>query len=152
MSAELDEEHRARIRAWVAALRSGQFVQHYGSLRGPDNYRCCLGVACDVSGVGKWVGIGRVDEVDFPEQYEPTDASAETYTLPWQVAVWLFGGDLTELLSDDSGSGISPEVQVDNSERRVSLANLNDTGEGSGNNEPYTFDQIAAAIEREWLT
>ena len=33
---------------WVAALRSGEFKQGYGTLGGPWNGYCCLGVACVV--------------------------------------------------------------------------------------------------------
>jgi hypothetical protein len=38
---------------WVEALRSGRYKQGRGCLRSGDNY-CCLGVLCDVSGVGQW--------------------------------------------------------------------------------------------------
>jgi hypothetical protein len=63
-------------RAWVAALRSGEFSQGSGRLRwtggagtAPDDSMCCLGVACEVfrrhTGNGEWDanGIFRLDGV-----------------------------------------------------------------------------------------
>lgn len=41
------------LRKWSRALRSGKYKQGKGQLRDGDNF-CCLGVLCDVSGVGKW--------------------------------------------------------------------------------------------------
>jgi len=50
----------ARIKKlWVAALRSGKWEKHTGSLRGSSNSRCCLGVLCEVymedTGKGAWL-------------------------------------------------------------------------------------------------
>lgn len=39
---------------WIAALRSGKYKQGRGRLRDGDAY-CCLGVLCDISGMGEWV-------------------------------------------------------------------------------------------------
>jgi hypothetical protein len=44
------ETLRAR---WIEALRSGRYKQGRGRLRDGDAY-CCLGVACEVSGLGTW--------------------------------------------------------------------------------------------------
>ena len=38
---------------WVAALRSGQYQQAQRRLRTDEAY-CCLGVLCDISGLGEW--------------------------------------------------------------------------------------------------
>lgn len=48
---------RARVLAWIAALRSGEYRRTSGRLRrtttrGTDRY-CCLGVACDIIKPGK---------------------------------------------------------------------------------------------------
>lgn len=49
------------IKAWVAALRSGDYLQGHGGLRDPVSVSrfCVLGVACDVyrqaTGNGRWV-------------------------------------------------------------------------------------------------
>ena len=42
---------------WVTALESGDYKQTRGRLR-DDNGFCCIGVACDVLGLGKWVSCG----------------------------------------------------------------------------------------------
>lgn len=39
---------------WIAALRSGKYGQTKGRLKRGENYFCCLGVACDISGAGHW--------------------------------------------------------------------------------------------------
>lgn len=60
---------------WVAALRSGNYVQTKGRLRDKTGY-CCLGVMCDVFGNGKWeddtefvyVSIGKVWTCMPPEE------------------------------------------------------------------------------------
>jgi hypothetical protein len=39
---------------WLAALRSGDYVQGVGKLRGLDNRYCCLGVLCDVLDKNSW--------------------------------------------------------------------------------------------------
>lgn len=39
---------------WIANLRSGKYAQGRGLLRGLANDYCCLGVLCDISGLGQW--------------------------------------------------------------------------------------------------
>ena len=40
---------------WVKALRSKEYKQGTGRLRNADtNEYCCLGVLCDISGLGNW--------------------------------------------------------------------------------------------------
>lgn len=55
----MTDEQRGHIKAWVDALRSGEFEQVEGSLRDAELH-CCLGVACEVyrreAGNGEWVG------------------------------------------------------------------------------------------------
>lgn len=41
----MNQEIKAK---WVAALRSGEYAQSTGSLRGPEGF-CCLGVLCEIS-------------------------------------------------------------------------------------------------------
>lgn len=38
---------------WVVALRSGEYKQGMGLLKKADKF-CCLGVLCDISGLGNW--------------------------------------------------------------------------------------------------
>lgn len=42
---------------WVEALRSGRYAQGQAQLRRQDDY-CCLGVLCDLSGLGSWKRVG----------------------------------------------------------------------------------------------
>lgn len=52
-TAEEQAEHR---KEWVKALRSGKYEQAKGTLKQTDGGReqfCCLGVACDISGLGE---------------------------------------------------------------------------------------------------
>lgn len=45
-------------KAWVAALRSGEWHQSRDALRTEGEGRtgfCCLGVACEMSGLGAWI-------------------------------------------------------------------------------------------------
>lgn len=49
-----EQEQREHRRDWVKALRSGQYKQGRGYLRSYRDQYCCLGVACDLSGCGKW--------------------------------------------------------------------------------------------------
>ena len=65
---------------WVAALRSGDYLQGQCRLRYADEY-CCFGVLCDVAGVewrvkpdASWVAIY---EGDVGEGYLPTALAAE---------------------------------------------------------------------------
>ena len=56
------KQHRAEL---IYALLSGEYKQNRNSLKDwsiepdgekTDAFHCCLGVACDISGLGKWVG------------------------------------------------------------------------------------------------
>lgn len=49
------EEQKEHRRLWVEALRSGKYQQAKGHLQNRGGM-CCLGVACDISGLGKWKG------------------------------------------------------------------------------------------------
>ena len=47
------EEQKQHRQEWIKALRSGDYKQTNGNLRDENGY-CCLGVACDISGLGVW--------------------------------------------------------------------------------------------------
>jgi len=89
----------ANARKWVKALRSGKYEQARGALRVEDAF-CCLGVACDISGLGKW------EEYRLYQQY-----LGQQIFLPHAVKEWLG-------LQDCFGSLSHP----------WSLAALNDSG------------------------
>ena len=51
----MTEPNRENIQKWVDALRSGKYAQTTGRLREGDSF-CCLGVACEISGLVEWDG------------------------------------------------------------------------------------------------
>jgi hypothetical protein len=53
---QLTQEHKDRIELWCLALESGKYPQAKRKLRRGDGF-CCLGVACDISGLGAWDGV-----------------------------------------------------------------------------------------------
>lgn len=65
-------QHR---KAWIDALRSGDYVQRRYGLRGPasakgeEHSHCVLGVACELAPMGRWVG-------DSLYQYGPPNDDA----------------------------------------------------------------------------
>lgn len=65
------------MRKWVKALRSGEYSQTHGKLKDDSGF-CCLGVACDVSGVAAW------KEGIFGIYYDESSLS-----LPSKVQSWL---------------------------------------------------------------
>ena len=108
---------------WLAALRSGKYQQSVFGLRTDDDDGgtgfCCLGVACDVSGQGRWIGAGRyVDKRHLRPDGEITEDvwshSDEAFLTP---AV-----QYSMELSTPSG-----ELKLDNGEQ-TSLSALNDQG------------------------
>jgi len=107
-------------KAWVAALRSGDYKQGHEVLRRGDEF-CCLGVACDLA-----VKAGLPILV-FTED-ECTVYGDRVGTLPDDVRDWLG-------LASDTGFY---------SERRgpTSLVTLND-------DHNYDFARIADVIEQE---
>jgi hypothetical protein len=49
----------------VEALRSGRYQQTMNCLKSVDNKFCCLGVACDISGIGEWDNQLYLDRFSF---------------------------------------------------------------------------------------
>ena len=127
MTAEVD--HKANIRLWVDALRSGKYSQGRGSLHYEDSY-CCLGVLCDVSGLGYWG--------DYSENIKAyiTDSGYHTGVPPNEVFDWI--GIATDRLPMVSYPSITDETI------RVTLMDLNDVLE-------VPFTEIADLIEEELL-
>lgn len=138
--------NRENIQTWVDALRSGEYSQTTGTLRSSGYYDpksgpayCCLGVACDVSGLGEWS-----TEMDHDGEYLSN------------------GGFLPSLVVNHFGldeiDGWDPPVPLEVARRFapeatkrateswcgvISLSTLNDNG--------ATFLQIADIIEAVFL-
>lgn len=124
------KNHRKK---WVAALRSGEYSQTDGALHKPaNNGFCCLGVACDISGLGKWEG-----DVYGILTYRPKTGKGSPTNLPGAVRDWLglrtVSGQFKEA-DDDIYQG---EELI-----KTSLVAKNDE-------EGYTFKEIADIIESE---
>lgn len=107
-------------RKWVAALRSGRFVQGRGSLE-YDGRLCCLGVAC-------WVAQENGVKLEISKQGRATTFSGYTVYLPPEVEEWLG-------LASSSGT-------YQGGHQKCSLARLND-------GLRWDFEKIASFIESE---
>lgn len=150
---KIDPEFKAK---WVAALRSGDYIQGTGGLRfvprsivddmdaasdirGPsraDGRFCCLGVACDLSG-GTWVDGDSDVRLDADEHWGFDDSSSKLARYNWILP----GGMMKVRNGETLGFPFLPN-DVDERGLHVGgkLANLNDDDE-------YTFDEIADWIE-----
>lgn len=106
---------------WVAALRSGEYMQGSGRLRRPDdNSFCCLGVLCNIH-------AQKHPAVASQERYACQYLGAECY-LPDEVVKW------AGLVSRIGG-----RVVIDGCSGTLPMHN--DSGK--------TFAQIADAIEAQ---
>lgn len=108
----------------VEALRSGKYKQGRRKLRVNETQFCCLGVACDISGVGEWEEIGT-DKGYFYRTSDDKGSRRGYGTLPLPVIAKLGW-------STDNGKFGLPYYSY-------CLTDLNDNG--------FTFDQIADIIE-----
>jgi len=117
-TAKEQAEHRKQ---WVEALRSGKYHQGRGALRVGEKF-CCLGVACDISGLGQWVPL-KVDNVPTLAQAYHIDSTRKGDVLLPGIVDWL---------------GVThPEVRYTG--EKVMLTVANDDG--------YDFNAIADIIE-----
>lgn len=128
----VDEINMAK---WIVALRSGKYTQGHGRLRDGVGQMCCLGVLCEISGLGEWknlVGIG------------PAFESAEdvlTEVPPIDVAAWLFP------VTADSSMSIrknNPRIRNPETGEEIECADAND-------NHEWDFTKIANALESTYL-
>jgi len=119
------EEQLAHREQWVEALRSEKYQQGQDKLRDGNKF-CCLGVACDISGLGEWVTTEHFDDDGMPlTGYEIPDVTdTECHVLPVKVMEWL-GVDNSEVTILDN------DVDL--------LTRANDEG--------YSFSKIADIIE-----
>lgn len=115
-SKRAQKAHRAK---WVEALRSGRYRQGAGYLN-RDGAMCCLGVACDLSGVGEWKPADKISVF-------VVGGERDGRSLPPTVVLRFMG------LHDQFGSFGTEHVE--------SLADMNDSGK--------SFAEIADIIESE---
>lgn len=133
---------------WVAALRSGKFVQASGALHNGPNSYCCLGVLCELhrqhAGTYEWVSPTD-DMLDEEEDLRPDQ---QIYCGAWEVLpddVRQWAGLVT-----DHGS----LSQLDEVEKQEAVSLLGTTRTcwpgnlAAANDEGATFAQIADIIEK----
>ena len=99
---------------WVDALRSGEYGQTVHQLRQGDKY-CCLGVACEISGLAEWDRDEHGDRAYL----------GHGLNLPPDVVEWLglndhgggFGNGLRSLVfENDDGASFSEIADIIESE------------------------------------
>lgn len=121
--------NRENVETWVSALRSGEYEQGLNRLKTATGKFCCLGVACDVSGLGTWEG-------ENPAYVTPSESlGAAESVMPEPVQEWLgiHEGDPGVRVQEEGGGT-----------RYRNLSGLNDV-------DHLSFAQIADVIESEWL-
>ena len=126
-------------RAWVAALRSRHYSQNRGALKvtggsGRADGYCCLGVACEISGLGRWLDEGIKQA--YRVRMSNGEYASSVDVLPTPVADWLGiatleGSPMAGALMNADGSYDVPTW--------ASLAQANDAG--------VSFADIADLIE-----
>lgn len=116
------EEQAENRKKWVSALRSGNYQQGTEALRNGDEY-CCLGVACDISGLGKWANSEYI-----------VVQGRETYShfthLPSSVKEWLgllsangaYRSDFSLIMRNDDGDTFLEIADIIESEPEDLLA------------------------------
>jgi hypothetical protein len=96
--------------AWQAKLRSGEFAQGSGQLRTWNSAKkvweyCCLGVLCEISGLGQW-------KTEVQHGFRDTTYLGSKHYLPVEVAEW---------------AGIDPDCESEEGAQQR-LGSLNDSG------------------------
>lgn len=113
---------------WVEALRSGRYKQSMRELRNVRGY-CCLGVLCEISGLGEW----RENNVN--NYLHAFDFLNATTILPEQVQ------ELVEM-KNPNGEIMDSANTNTRYDENVCLATMNDRGS--------SFEDIAKVIEERW--
>jgi len=121
----------ARRKEWVAALRSGRYPQTSNALRDVDGY-CCLGVACEISGLGSWNSYESSSFVFVPHD----DADGAQMAIMPPAVMEYYG-------VDDGRVPVSYPRRYSGYVDGYVLSDMNDLG--------MTFAQIADIIEREMI-
>lgn len=106
---------------WVAALRSGHYMQGHGYLRDRDGGHCCLGVLCEIAVKHGVIPPAEIRPGDTVYSYICRDEGYDDIYLPEQVRDWA-GLDSCNPTAND-----------------ITLSMLND--------RYHTFDEIAEQIE-----
>jgi hypothetical protein len=129
---------------WVAALRSGKYLQGWGFLTKimPDRteLNCCLGVACIVKGLKRIEPTTKV-----AEQEEASEPVSVWYSHPKGDLNEVFNSEMcSEVFGEDGETGYNHNGKLSFTYYDGGTATLTDL-----NDEGFTFDQIADVIEYE---
>lgn len=84
---KLTDEQKARVRTYLAALRSGEYLQGTGRLR-CENKFCCLGIACEVFAKENPVATWKPSGLFHFSAFYANEESWNHYLLPPEVAAW----------------------------------------------------------------
>jgi hypothetical protein len=153
------------IKEWVAALRSGEYEQGQGTLKQVREFNnakgeygdweelekprfCCLGVLCDLAeqeGITKAAVPAGGSTAAYEEMQGLPPESVENWAgiKEWEVA---WPGEIPPLSVEPEcapGCEMCADMNLPPA-KRIGLASLND-------NQGWNFNQIADAIEKEWL-
>lgn len=112
---------------WIEALRSGEYPQTHDCLKDNIGY-CCLGVLCDISKAGQWIGTSE------SKIYSDDGKQFGSWS-----AIPIFLLKVVGLESTDPQTSVRAD---DGSGRKYRLSELNDTLR-------WDFNRIAEVIERE---
>ena len=135
------EEQKANRTAWVEALTSGEYAQGQGWLRTTigdeteDDRFCCLGVLCDISGLGEWRSNPDPSQGMF---YVVEGSIFADTNLPEAVREW--AGLRTPHGTYDKGEDFNPKDPTTFADQQT-LTMLNDNG--------ADFEEIAAMVAQE---
>lgn len=121
------------VELWKEALLSGEYKQVDGRLRTGDEEGgfkyCCLGVACQISGLGTW----RLDDADGEWYYEVRDKQGNLVdfsheNLPSAVRDWLGlstnDGKYTPEENPDSKEPLTHGVLTDDNDNGLSFEDI----------------------------
>jgi hypothetical protein len=126
---------------WLAALRSGEYVQGQSLLKTPDGNYCCLGVLCDLA---RKAGVVKVKNVttDYGDEVAPmviTDTYFISATDPNDKSDIDLPGAVQDWAGLDSSNPRVIDTNSSYESKNELLSSLNDSGR--------TFEEIADLIE-----
>lgn len=101
MTMTMHPEPKAKL---IAALRSGKYEQGQFKLRGGNGF-CCLGVACDISGIGEWLEVtpgnySYLTEHDSRSSFLPSEIG-EYFGMSWSAQCKMSGWNDEGLTFDE---------------------------------------------------
>lgn len=138
--------NKERVLQWVNALESGKYKQASNSLKTPEGM-CCLGVACEVSGLSNWEEERGV-RADTQSVF--TYLGAKDF-MPIEVLKYYgFIDEMCDksmewcLVEDYKDPGVTIPERDEISHGRATLSTLNDI-------EKYAFKDLAKVIRDNFL-